>query len=591
MPSPSASTPTVCRRALSFARPYWLPLGGLLFLGLASVPLTMLTPLPLKIAVDSVIGSNPVPTFLARLLPPAAVQSNGTLLALATGLMVAVALLGGLQGLATSWLRTYTGEQLTLAFRARLFRHVQRLSLSYHDTRGTSDSTFRIQYDAPAIQWIVIDGLIPFLSAGLTLLGMLYVIARIHWQLALVVAAMSPVLFVVSGTYGPRLRRQWHEAYKLQSSAMSTVQEVLGALRVVMAFGQEDREQERFVRQANEGFGLRMRIALGEGTFELWVGLTTALGMATVLFLGTRLVRSGTLSLGDLLMVMTYLSQLFGPLTLLSRMTVHMHGSLASAERAFALLEETPELLETRDAKPIKRARGAIVFNGVSFAYDNDHPVLHDMSFEIQPGARVGIVGATGAGKSTIISLLTRFYDPTAGQILLDGVDLRDYRLADLRNQFAIALQEPVLFSTSIAENLAYARPGATMADVVEAARSANAHEFIAALPDGYDSLVGERGTRLSGGECQRIALARAFLKDAPILILDEPTSSIDAHTEALVIGAMARLMKGRTTFLVTHRISPLTACDVLLGVEHGRLVSVTGDAATGIRAKDKVGS
>jgi ATP-binding cassette subfamily B protein len=551
----------------------------------------MLTPLPLKIAVDSVIGSQPIPIFLAWLLPSAAERSNPILLVLAAGLMVAIALASSLQGLADSLLRTYTSEKLTLAFRGRLFRHVQRLSLSYHDTRGTSDSTYRIQYDAPAIQWILIDGLIPFITAGLTLLGIVYVTARIHWQLAMVVLAISPVLFAVSRAYGPRLRSQWHEAYKLQSSAMSTVQEVLAALRVVKAFGQEEREQERFVRHSREGFGLRMRIASGEGMFGLWVGLTTALGMATVLFLGTRHVQSGVLSLGDLLMVMAYLTQLFGPLTLLSRMTVLMHGSLASAERAFALLDEEPDLPEVRDAKPLGRARGAVIFSKVSFAYGNDRPVLHDISVKIQPGARVGIAGTTGAGKSTLINLLTRFYDPTAGQILLDGVDLRDYKLTDLRNQFAIVLQEPVLFSTSIAENIAYARPDASMEDLVEAAKSANAHEFIAALPDGYDSLVGERGTRLSGGECQRVALARAFLKDAPILVLDEPTSSVDATTEAAILEAMERLMKGRTTFLVTHRTNTLTACDVLLRVENGRLVSVTGDESTVVRAKETVRS
>jgi ATP-binding cassette subfamily B protein len=290
-------------------------------------------------------------------------------------------------------------------------------------------------------------------------------------------------------------------------------------------------------------------------------------------------------------MVMADLTQLFGPLTLLSRMTVLMHGSLASAERAFALLDEEPDLPEVRDAKPLGRARGAVIFSKVSFAYGNDRPVLHDISVKIQPGARVGIAGTTGAGKSTLINLLTRFYDPTAGQILLDGVDLRDYKLTDLRNQFAIVLQEPVLFSTSIAENIAYARPDASMEDLVEAAKSANAHEFIAALPDGYDSLVGERGTRLSGGECQRVALARAFLKDAPILVLDEPTSSVDATTEAAILEAMERLMKGRTTFLVTHRTNTLTACDVLLRVENGRLVSVTGDESTVVRAKETVRS
>ena len=591
MPSLRGGTLTLWRRVLDQARPYWLHVTALLLLNLATVPLTMLTPLPLKITVDTVLGSKPLPGAVAWLLPASAAQSRGTLLVLAAGLMIAVAVVTSLQGFANSVLRTRTGEALTLAFRRRLFRHVQHLSLTYHDTQGTTDSTFRIQYDAPAIQWLLVDGVTPFLTAALTLLSMLCVIARIHWQLALVVLTICPVLYAISRAYGPRLRSQWREAYKLQSAAMSTVQEVLGALRLVKAFGQEEREQDRFVRHSNENLGLRMRIARGEGMFGLWVGLTTGSGMATVLFLGMHQVQSGILSLGDLLMVMTYLNLIFTPISLLSQMTVHMHGSLASAERAFALLEEPHDLVERADARRIVRAAGAIAFRNVSFAYESNHPVLRDVSFEIRPGARVGIVGTTGAGKTTLINLLTRFYDPTAGQILLDGVDLRDYKLSDLRNQFAIVLQQSVLFSTSIAENLSYARVGAPMEDLVAAAKSANAHDFIRALPDGYDSLVGERGMRLSGGECQRVALARAFLKDAPILVLDEPTSSVDTKTEAMIIEAMERLMKGRTTFLVTHRTSTLTACDLVLVIEEGRLASVIDDRSRFVPQRHTVGS
>jgi ATP-binding cassette subfamily B protein len=281
---------------------------------------------------------------------------------------------------------------------------------------------------------------------------------------------------------------------------------------------------------------------------------------------------------------MAYISQLYQPLKTIGRKAVSLQSSLAGAERAFSLLDEAPDVAERPNARPLSRASGAIAFRDVSFSYGKDASVLHDISFEIGPSTRVGVIGATGAGKTTLASLLTRFYDPTAGEILLDGVDLRDYRLADLRNQFSIVLQEPVLFSTSIAENIAYARPGASREEIVEAAKAANAHEFITRLAEGYETQVGERGLRLSGGERQRIALARAFLKDAPLLILDEPTSSVDLRTEAVIMEAMDRLMRGRTTFMIAHRLSTLKNCDVLLVIENGRLVEVTSDVAAAIR-------
>jgi ATP-binding cassette subfamily B protein len=278
---------------------------------------------------------------------------------------------------------------------------------------------------------------------------------------------------------------------------------------------------------------------------------------------------------------MAYLTRLYEPLRNIGRKAASLQTYLAGAERAFSLLDEAPDVPERPDARPLSRASGSVAFDHVSFAYEEERLVLHQLSFQIPPGSRVGFAGKTGVGKTTLVNLLTRFYDPTSGRILLDGVDLRDYKLADLRNQFAMVLQEPVLFSSSIAENIAYARPGAEFAEIVAAAKAANAHEFIIGLPKGYDTLVGERGMRLSGGERQRISLARAFLKDAPILILDEPTSSVDVNTEAVIIEAMARLMHRRTTFLITHRLSSLKHCDLLLVLEDGRVATRTNVSAT----------
>jgi ATP-binding cassette, subfamily B, bacterial len=576
---------TLYRRLLHQALPYWPYIGGIFLIGLASSLLTLLVPLPLKIAIDSVIGSHPIPGFINALLPEAFTRSETTLLILAASLSVAIALLSQLQELGSGLLRTFAGERMVLDFRAQLLRHAQRLSLSYHDSKGTSDSTYRIQYDASSIQNIAIDSFIPFITAGCTLVGMIYVTARIDWQLALVALAVSPLLFLVTSVYRPRLRSQSRKVKKIESSALSVLQEVLAAVRVVKAFGQEDREGKRFVRRSSEGMRARIRLSLIEGSFGILVTLITAMGMAAVLFIGVRHVQSGILTLGELLIVIAYISQLYQPLKTISRRAVSLQASLASAERAFSLLDEAPDVAERPNARQLVRASGALVFHQVSFAYGQDRPVLQNISFEIGPATRVGIVGATGTGKTTLMSLLTRFYDPTDGQILLDDVDLRDYKLADLRNQFSIVLQEPVLFSTNIAENIAYARPGASKEEIVKAAKASNAHEFIIHLSEGYATQVGERGMRLSGGERQRIALARAFLKDAPLLILDEPTSSVDMRTERAIMEAMNRLMHGRTTFMIAHRLSTLKDCDLLLVIEHGRLVEVRSDVAAAIKS------
>jgi len=579
----AASTPTDRRlivRVLLQARPYWGHVAGIFALSLLATPLALATPLPLKLAVDSVLGSEPLPRFIAVLLPDSVLHTPDAVLWLCAGLILAVALVNQLQRAGSAALRTWTAEKLVLDFRARLFRHVQRLSLSYHDTRGTADSTYRIQYDASSIPNIVIEGLAPFVAAVATFSSMLYVSFRIDWQLALVALAISPILFGVARTYRRRLRRRSRSVKRLESQALGVVQEVLGALSVVKGFAQEEREQERFVTQANAGLVARMRLRLAEEAMDLILGLTTALGSAAVLYVGAQHVRAGTLTLGDLLLLMGYLAQIYDPLKTISKRIASLQSHLASAERAFALLDEQQDVLERPDARKLVRARGALSLRGASFAYGDGPPVLRDVSFDVPEGTRVGIVGKTGAGKTTLLRLLLRFYDPVAGTIRLDGVDLRDYRVADLRNQYSLVLQEPILFSTSVSENIAYARPAATEAEIVRAAQAAHAHEFISALPEGYATRVGERGMRLSGGERQRIALARAFLKDAPILILDEPTSSVDVQTEGVIIEAMEQLMQGRTTFMIAHRLATLEGCHVLLRLAGGRLEEVRRDVA-----------
>jgi ATP-binding cassette subfamily B protein len=570
------------RKLIRQALPYWPGIAGLLALGLLASAAALLTPVPLKLVVDSVLGTRPLPGFLQRLVVGRAADPATPILVLAVALLIAAAVIGHATTLASTLLRASVGERLTLDFRARLMQQVQRLSISRHDSRGTTDSLYRIQQDALAIQSVMIDGIVPAVAAATTLTTMIAVTARLDVQLALIALVVSPALFFLSRIYRPRMRSQSLQAKKLESSALAVVQEALGALRVVKAFGQEARETDRFLRRSREGVAARIRLALLEGRYGMLVGLTMALGTAAVLLVGVSHVRSGVLTLGQLLIVMGYVVQLYAPLKTIGRKTATIQSHLASAERAFALLEETPDVPEHPRARSIAHAAGRIEFRHVCFSYDATRPALEDVTFEVPPGARVGLVGTTGAGKTTLISLLTRFYDPSSGSVLLDGVDLRDYRLAELRDQFALVLQEPVLFSTSIAENIRYGRPAASDLEVIRAAQAAGAHDFIVRLARGYETLVGERGAQLSGGERQRVALARAFLKDAPILILDEPTSSVDVRTEAAILETMEHLMQDRTAFLVTHRATALRSCGTQLRLEAGRLVGAPAAAAQG---------
>jgi ATP-binding cassette, subfamily B, bacterial len=563
------------RRLAAEARPQWRVLVALVLLSLVATPLGLLMPVPIKIAIDSVLGSEPLPGFVDALVPDRIAGSETALIILAASLVVLVALLTQLQKVAASILGTYAGERLLMTFRARLFGHAQRLSLTYHDTRGSADTTYRVQHDANALQYISVYGLAPLVTAGFMLVGMFYVTARIDWQLALIALVITPVLLVLIHAYRGRLRARWHEAKALESSSLSVVQETMTSLRVVKAFGQEGREHDRYVDRARENISARVRVAFLQGTFELLIGVVFGAGTAAVLYIGVMHVQSGALTLGSLVLVLTYLTLLYEPLRTLSGSIVTLQASLAGAERVFAVLDETPDVVESPHARPLARARGAVAFERVCFEYDNRRRVLDDVSFEIAAGTSLGIAGPTGSGKTTIINLLTRFYDPTSGRILLDGLDLRDYRLADVRNQFAIVLQEPVLFSTTIAENIAYGRPGAGELEILAAARAAHVHDFVTRLPDGYRTIVGERGMTFSGGERQRISLARAFLKDAPILLLDEPTSSVDVTSEAAIMDAMFELMRGRTTLMIAHRLSTLETCDAVMEIVDGRVAAL----------------
>ncbi|MCZ7525868.1 MAG: ABC transporter ATP-binding protein/permease [Acidimicrobiia bacterium] len=561
----------VWRRLRSEVGPYSKHILLLLLISLLATPLALITPLPLKIAVDNVLGDDATPGWLARVLPGSTEDSSDVLLGAAAMLMVLVVLLRELQSMASSVLSTWTGEHITLRFRGRLLANAQRVSFAFHDSRGTADSIYRIQYDAKSVEALAVHSLIPQITAAFTFASMLVVILRVDGQLAALSLTIAPLFVLYHRYFRKRMKPRYARYKEIDSGALRVVHESLGAFRVVKAFGREKHELDRFRRQGQRGADTRVRLVGAEALFFLVVSLTTAVGSAAVLFVGVRNVQSGRLTLGSLLLVIGYLSQLYGPLQKLTNAAANIQSHVASAERAFELLDAMPDVEDRPGARPLRRARGEISFRGLCFEYEPGRPVLSDLELEVPAGTRLGVAGRTGSGKTTLVSLLTRFYDPTAGQILLDGVDLRDYRLADLRSQFSIVLQEPVLFSASIADNIAYARPEASPDEIVAAAEAADAHQFVKDLPDGYDTAVGERGLRLSGGERQRIALARAFLRDAPILVLDEPTSSVDVATEEAIMATFERLMEGRTVLMIAHRLSTLSRCDEVILLEGGR--------------------
>jgi ATP-binding cassette subfamily B protein len=358
---------------------------------------------------------------------------------------------------------------------------------------------------------------------------------------------------------------------------MLVLHETLASIRVVKAFGRETHEDDLFRRKSRQRMTEQVHLASIQASFHVLVGFAIAVGTAAALVIGVGQVQARAITVGELLLVMAYIAQLYEPLRNISSKIPELQASISSVRRAFSLLDEIPELSESPSTLPLKRVVGHFVFSDVSFQYTNGRRVLNNVSFEVQPGARVGIAGPSGSGKTTLINMLTRFYDPVQGCISLDGVDLRNYRLADLRQQFSIVPQEPMLFSTTVAANVAYAWPDANRTDVMEAAKMAGAHEFIMRLPKGYDTPIGEGGLALSGGERQRLAIARAFLKDAPVLILDEPTSAVDMNAEQLIIDALEKLMRGRTTFMIAHRLSTLERSDQVLVLRDGRLNSIVG--------------
>ena len=535
-----------------------------------AVGVGLLVPWPMKILVDSVLGNEPLPGFLGTMIgsPP----DKPTLLLFAVGAGLAVALLSSLLHVLITYTNTKIEMAMTLDFRSDLFQQAQRLSMSFHDQRRSGMVIYIINSMAGSATALVM-AILPLAQNVLTLVGMFWISYRLNPTLAVLSLSVVPFLYYSVGYYTTHIRQRLVAVKGMEGETLAIIHEAMSMLRVIVAFGREDHEHARFRELGQRAVDARVNITLRQTIFSMAVNTTTALGTALVLGYGASLALQQRLTVGELLVVVTYIGSVYKPLEAISGTLGALQDELVNLELALDLLNKQPDIRDPAGAVAIVRARGRVQFDRVSFQYQDRVDTLKDICFEAVPGQTVAIVGPTGAGKSTLVSLLPRFYDPVGGRILLDGVDTRTMTLRSLREQISIVAQEPLLFSSSVIENIRYGRLDASTAEIVDAARAANAHDFIMRLPHGYETALGERGAQISGGERQRIAVARAFLKDAPVLVLDEPTSSIDSKTESIILDALEQLMKGRTTFLVAHRLSTLRSVDLILVLDHGRII------------------
>jgi ABC-type multidrug transport system fused ATPase/permease subunit len=531
----------------------------------------LLSPWPMKILIDNALGKVPLPRFWSVLLGAFARQPFA-LLVFAVTAKLGLGVAENMLSVVDNYVNTRLEQNMALDFRTVLFEHVQRLSMSYHDRRRSSMLIYVINGQGGAVAHLIMT--VPSLASSvLTLVGMFWISLQMDWQLALLSLTVVPFLYSSVGYYSKHIQEKVVEVAGMEANSLAIVHEVISMIRVIIAFGREPHELRRFRTQGERNVDQRVKLTLQQTLFSLTIDTVTATGTTLVLGVGAYHVLKGWLTIGQLLVIMSYIASVYKPLESLSTTAGSLQEIFVSLRMAFELLDSEPEIRDNPGAIDIERAEGRVTFENVSFHYEGREDTLQNISFDVPAGQVVAIVGATGAGKTTLISQLPRFYDANEGRILLDGIDIRNLSLKSLRKQISSVLQDPLLFSATVAENIRYGRLDASMDEVIAAAQDANAHDFIMRLPKQYETELGERGARLSTGERQRICVARAFLKDAPILILDEPTSSIDSKTEAVILDALDRLMMGRTTFMIAHRLSTIRYADLILVVDRGRLV------------------
>jgi ATP-binding cassette subfamily B protein/subfamily B ATP-binding cassette protein MsbA len=549
----------------------WALIVVVMLLGSVVAPLQ---PWPMQVVLDSVLGGQPLPGPLAAcagLLPGAGSPRGLLAWAVLAGLLIFAANNAIDVVLTRAWIQV--GQRMVYRLAGDLFAHIQRRSLLFHSRNPVGDSLSRITGDSWCA-YKVVDSLLFAPAYALVLSAVVVVVmARLDLRLTLLAVAVAPVMAGTSFLVGRPLRLAARVRREIESRLQSHLQQTLSGIQVVQAFAQEDREQRRFAELTGAALHAQRRSLLVTALCNLASGLAASVGTGAVLWVGARDVLQGRLSLGGLLVFLAYLTALQGHLKVFTAAYATLQETGAGVERVLEMLHAELEVADRPGAVELPHVAGRVSLEGVTFGYEPGRPVLRDVSLEVLLGQTVALVGATGAGKTTLASLVPRFFDPWEGRVIIDGHDVRAVRVKGLREQVGLVLQEPFLFPVTVAENIAYGRPGATSAEVEAAARAANLHAFIERLPRGYDTVVGQRGATLSGGERQRLSIARALLKDAPILILDEPTSALDAETERLVLGALRRLMAGRTTLLIAHRLSTVRDADRIVVLEGGQIV------------------
>ena len=533
----------------------------------------LLEPWPLKIVLDNVLRSKPAQGWLNTWILSNFGHDKLGVLNFAALAVLAIAIVGAGCSYVEKHVTTTVGQWVTHDLRRTLYSHIQRLSLAYHDHKQTGDLISRVTGDIDAIQSFIVSGLLDSMINSITLLGMLGVMLYLNWKFTLIALSVAPFLFLVVFSYTRRIKKASREVRKKEGEIVSVMQEVLSSIHVVKAFAREDYEQKRLEDESLEGVEIGLRARSLKAKLAPLVEVIVAVGTCLVLWFGARMALNGALSAGSLVLFIWYLGKMYKPMQQLSKMTDAYSKAVVGYERIREIFETHNEINDLPGARRAPKFKGGIEFEEVSFAYEPETLVLKDVSFRIEPGQVAALVGPTGAGKSTIISLIPRFYDPTSGVVKIDGQDVRRFQQKSLRQQISFVLQETLLFHGPIWNNIAYGKPEATRAEILRAADLANANEFIEKLPDGYNTILGERGVTLSGGQRQRIAIARAIIRNTPILILDEPSSGLDAASERLVFEALDRLMEGKTSIVIAHRLSTIRSANCIFVLKDGTIV------------------
>lgn len=554
-------------------RPHWKSLAAALLAVLIEGIADILDPWPIKLVLDYVIGSKQLPAWAARLVNMDFGQSRPAILSFAAMAVVMIALVGAIAAYTEKYLTTKVGQEVMCDLRHALYHHIQRLSLSFYDRAKVGDLISRVTADVDAIQDFVASALLGIFVSVFTLAGMIVLMFYLNWRFTLIALLVAPILFLE--VYSLTRRTKWaaRALRKKESEVVSVVAESLSSIRVVKAFAREEYEDQRLDRQSRASMEMALQARRVKARLSPVVDVIVAVGTAIVLWYGARLVMADQLSAGALVVFLLYLGKMYKPMRDLSKMTDTISKAMVGAERIKELIQMEPEVRDLPNARPAPQFQGAIEFERVTFGYAPERPVLKDVSLKIAPGRFVALVGPTGSGKTTLASLIPRFYEPQSGRVKVDGVDVRRFTVKSLRQQISFVLQETLLFRAPVWQNIAYGKPEATREEIIRAARLANAHEFIEGMPEGYDTLLGERGVTLSGGQRQRLAIARAIIRDSPILILDEPSSELDAASEEQVFDALGRLMKNKTAIVIAHRLATIRKADMIFVLQNGAIV------------------